>query len=195
MHPRQPICGSDWFWKAIATSTAQHPLYGAGQADAMADRHKQGPGVVSGPHRRAQDLAVGDEGGRVPASRLRLFVAADETRLRNADRWKLRQHADMAGEAETTGMRQALTIDEEQIGVQGQAFERREKRRCLSEGQKARHIGEGERCTGQGALQQQEIRIAHRRGRAPDQALLRCVVRVETDDDPDAAEAILGTTR
>ena len=103
MHPRQPICGADRFGKAIATGTAQHPLYGASQADPMANRHKQWPGVVSGPNRRPQDLALGDEGGRVPARRLQLFVAADETRLRNADRWKLRQHADMAGEAETTG--------------------------------------------------------------------------------------------
>jgi len=157
----------------------------------MTDRNEQGLCVAPGPHDRSHDFVMEQQIDRTAALRIRLLVATDETRLRHSHRGDSGENADVTGKAETTGMRKALSIDEEKIGALGEESESGEERRSFAERQIAGEIGKCEGRAGQGALQQLEPWITQCRGGAPNQLPVRRVVGVETHDDPDRARTAL----
>ena len=65
---------------------------------------------------------------RASAFGRRISVAADQTRFGDTDRGQIGQHADVTGETEPAGMRQALTIDQQEVRAERQTVKGGEQR-------------------------------------------------------------------
>lgn len=110
----------------------------------MADRDEERPAAGLGPERGTDDLALVLERAGIARCRAGIGETPEEPGLGDADRRLLQEHAQVAGEAETAGVRPALPVGDDEIGWGGEQPQYGERGRHLAEREKARAIGEGD---------------------------------------------------
>ena len=81
----------------------------------MTNRDVNRMGVRSGSQRRTDRLPLLKDWPPVTTDLRDGFMFSNEKTLRNPDRWDIKQDAQMAGKTKTSGMRQAMTIAQDQV--------------------------------------------------------------------------------
>ena len=119
-----------------------------------------------------------------------LVVAADKPRLGHADGRQIEQHAEMAGQAEASGMGDALAIAKQEIRKDGQLIDSRQEHRRLAEREQPWHVRESGGLAddaGLEGLEGGEIQYHHRR---PGNVTPIFETHVGTGDTADSGETV-----
>jgi hypothetical protein len=163
---------------------------GGRQPDAMADGDEYASHPRAGANDCTDRFAAVGERRPVAAIGAGLVPLADKPGLGYSNRRNPRQKADVAGETKTPRMRQALTVDEDEIRCRTQMLDRHKRSRRFVERQVSWPVRECCFSAGYGAFQQFEIRKIERDGGRPDTRAPRLGPSIDACHNANRAETI-----
>jgi hypothetical protein len=144
------------------------------------DEHRLHPGL--GPEHPAEDLAVLDELGPIPAEKPRVGVRAGERRLGHPERRPAGHHAEMTGQPEPPRVGDPVPVTDQHVGGHGQPVQRLGQDRHLPEAEQTRHVREIDGGVDDGRLHRVRGGDVDDHGRGHHPVRVRRVRHVKPDD-------------
>lgn len=133
------------FWQPQAVATAQHQVRRTLEIAKVAGADEQWLHPRAGAQHGADTLPIMRQRRTLAAFPARFIPVADQARLGAAHGGQAKQHAQVAGQAESSRMGDALAVAEQGIHRRAQPAERRQQRWGLPKGQQTWHIGKLQR--------------------------------------------------
>ena len=112
----EPIREARRFRQAIPDAASLHESLCVVERDSMTDADEQRPDAVAGADYAGDRLALMHQAARASAFCSGLDEVAAQAALGAAERGAIEQDADVTGETESTGMRQAVAVDHDNGG-------------------------------------------------------------------------------
>ena len=125
--------GAERLGQPVAPGQAKDPLPGGSGADAVADRHEEGPDVSAGANHLTDDLPGIEQPSVAAAPSTGHAASAREQAVGAADGRKIEPQAEMAGQAQAPGVGAPVTGAEDQVGPRMQAIDGRQQSGKLTE--------------------------------------------------------------
>ena len=133
------------FRQAQAAAAAQHQVCRTLEVAKVAGADEQWLHLRTGAQHGADALPIMGQRRAFAALPTRFCPVADQARFGAAHGGQAEQHAQVAGQAESSRMGDALAVAEQGVHRCAQSAQRRQQRRGLPKGQQTRHIGESQR--------------------------------------------------
>jgi hypothetical protein len=133
------------FGETVAAAEAEDPVGGLVEADAVADGDVDGGDAVAGAEDDADEVGAVAELAAGSGFGQRVVVTADEAALGDAYRRDVEEEAEVAGDAESSLVGEAVTVDEEEVRNLLQLLEGAGEDGDFAEGEEAGDVGEGDR--------------------------------------------------
>ncbi len=109
------VGSAGWLGKAKPGHAGHHDAARVIQRDAMSDAHVEGLDMWAGPEDGTDNLMIVKKMHGSPGGGGWIVMLAAQPTLGAPDGRSIEQQADMAGQAESTGMGHALSIEEEDV--------------------------------------------------------------------------------
>ena len=151
---------SGGFGQAIAPTARQHVVDGGVQIYFVSDGYIEHARSVLGAEGGSDEFYPVVQAVMGAGCFPRLFAGAAKPGFGTSDGGFLQEKSKMRSQAEPTGMGDALTVHEDQIGFEGEAFERGEEGRAFPEREQAGNVGEGHRLGKSALIQEVQVGIA-----------------------------------
>jgi len=143
----------------VAPAHPQYPLGGVLKADAVPDGDVDGGDAVAGAEDEADEVGAVPQLGAASGFRRGLFVAAYEATLGHAYGGDVQEEAQVAGDAEASGVGEAVAVDEEEVRRPLQLLEGAGEDGHLAEGEEAGDVGEGDGLVDEVVLDEAEVGV------------------------------------
>lgn len=137
------------FWESIADGASQNQFAGGLEIDEMAHTHIQRADQGPGAEHHAEAFIFVTERDPGTSFETGFGMGAEEAALGAADGRQVAEDADVAGDAETAWVGEALSIAEQHVGLLAELAEGCEQGGSFTKGKKTGDVGEGQPALGE----------------------------------------------